>query len=64
MLRKLTCALRMNIAGDDYSLIWDPRLIHKFDANPMNYDAPEPAKVDKVTDQDLKINFVNYLKVC
>jgi hypothetical protein len=51
------------IVGDDYSLIWDPRLIHKFDAPPMNYDAPDPPRVSKVTDQHLKDNFIDYLKV-
>jgi hypothetical protein len=51
------------LKGDDYSLIWDPRLIHKYDAPPMDYDAPPPVQVDRVTDQDLIENFVNYLKV-
>lgn len=29
----------------------------------MSYDAPPPAQVDRVTDQDLIENFVSYLKV-
>jgi hypothetical protein len=49
-------------AGDDYSLIWDPRLFHKHDDPPMNYDAPDPPRVSKVTDQHLKDNFVDYLR--
>ena len=29
----------------------------------MSYNAPEPIAVDKVTEEDLKNNFVDYLKV-
>jgi RNA-dependent RNA polymerase len=52
-----------DLDGDDYSLIWDPRLIHNYDTPPMDYSAPPPKEVAVITAKDLQDNFVDYLKV-
>lgn len=51
-----------DLDGDDYTLVWDERLMFGSNVEPMNYDAPKPLTVDVVMEQHVKENFVNYLK--
>lgn len=51
-----------DLDGDDYTLIWDPRFLIRENSPPMDYTAPEPVRVPRVTMADVCENFVNYLK--
>jgi RNA-dependent RNA polymerase len=51
-----------DLDGDDYTLIWDPRFLIRQNSSPMDYTAPEPIRVPRVTMADVCENFVNYLK--
>src|SRR3954465_11565266 len=45
-----------------YSIIWDERLIPELrNCDPMNYDAPEPEKVEQVEIEHIQKFFVNYI---
>lgn len=52
-----------DLDGDIYSLIYDHRLIPKFNESPMSYDAPrQPHQTEKVTCEQIQDFFVNYMK--
>ncbi|KAJ9096569.1 hypothetical protein QFC19_007101 [Naganishia cerealis] len=51
-----------DLDGDDYTLIWDPKLIIERNAMPMDYTPPDPTRVDRVSLPFIKANFVNHLK--
>lgn len=51
-----------DLDGDDYSLIWDKRLLFQANHEPMDYTAPPPRKVDRVTQEHICENFVYYEK--
>jgi RNA-dependent RNA polymerase len=51
-----------DLDGDDYTLIWDSRLLIRENSPPMDYTAPKPIRVPRVTMTDVCENFVNYLK--
>ncbi|WVQ80183.1 hypothetical protein IAT38_002288 [Cryptococcus sp. DSM 104549] len=51
-----------DLDGDDYTLIWDQRFVQTlkvYDA--MDYTAPPPIRVNKVTQSHLNENFVQYI---
>nr|XP_019011562.1 RNA-dependent RNA polymerase 1 [Kwoniella pini CBS 10737]OCF50343.1 RNA-dependent RNA polymerase 1 [Kwoniella pini CBS 10737] len=51
-----------DLDGDDYTLIWDQRFVRPLNVyEPMDYEAPIPVKVAKVTQTDLNENFVSYI---
>ncbi|RIA85008.1 putative RNA-dependent RNA polymerase 1 [Glomus cerebriforme] len=50
-----------DLDGDDFTLIYDKQLIPKKVYEPMNYRSPKLTTVDKVTMDDIKTFFVNYL---
>jgi hypothetical protein len=47
-------------AGDDFTLIWDPIFFFKLNHPPMDYEAPPPIRVLKVTQQDIKQVYFGY----
>jgi RNA-dependent RNA polymerase len=51
-----------DLDGDDYTLIWDSKLIIENNAMPMDYTPPDPTRVDRVSLPFIKANFVNHLK--
>jgi RNA-dependent RNA polymerase len=51
-----------DLDGDDYTLIWDPKLLIEENALPMDYTPPDPTRVDRVSLPFIKANFVNHLK--
>ncbi|CAG8497276.1 1681_t:CDS:2 [Cetraspora pellucida] len=51
-----------DLDGDDFTIIYDPNLMPKIkNFEPMNYGAPQPLLVDKVTIDDVKKFFLNYI---
>ncbi|RXK35060.1 hypothetical protein M231_07680 [Tremella mesenterica] len=51
-----------DLDGDDYTLIWDQRFVQPLKVfQAMNYTAPPPLRVPKVTQQHLNENFVQYI---
>ncbi|RHZ65049.1 hypothetical protein Glove_319g157 [Diversispora epigaea] len=51
-----------DLDGDDFTLIHDPRLIPRGEiVEAMNYEAPQPAFVPRVTIDHVKKFFVNYI---
>ncbi|CAI2178873.1 1603_t:CDS:2 [Funneliformis geosporum] len=51
-----------DLDGDDFTIIYDERLMPKIrNHEPMNYEAPKPDLVDKVTMTHIKQFFVNYI---
>jgi len=51
-----------DLDGDDFTMIWDRRLIPKIkNFTPMEYEAPEPYTVNKVTITHVKNFFMNYI---
>lgn len=51
-----------DLDGDDYSLIWDKRLLFAGNHEPMDYTAPPPREVERVTQEHICDNFVYYMK--
>ncbi|WWD19157.1 hypothetical protein CI109_103615 [Kwoniella shandongensis] len=51
-----------DLDGDDYTLIWDQRFVEPLRMyEPMDYKAPPPKTVLRVTQTDLNENFVQYI---
>ncbi|ORY35716.1 RNA dependent RNA polymerase-domain-containing protein [Naematelia encephala] len=51
-----------DLDGDDYTLIWDQEFVRPLRVyGAMDYKAPPPKRVDKVTQADLNENFVQYM---
>ncbi|KAK8854698.1 hypothetical protein IAR55_003437 [Kwoniella newhampshirensis] len=51
-----------DLDGDDFTLIWDQRFVEPLKMyQPMDYKAPPPKKVEKVTQLHLNENFVQYI---
>lgn len=52
-----------DLDGDDYTLIWDERLLPKKVANPANYTPPNPFLVKKqVQKRHVMQFFIDYIK--
>ncbi len=51
-----------DLDGDDYTLIWDPRLLPIYEAEPADYTAPIPVKVPRVTIENVKDFFIDYIR--
>lgn len=51
-----------DLDGDDYTLIWDKKLIPKFKAEPADYTPPDPIKVSRVSLDNVKDFFVDYIR--
>ncbi|ORX38450.1 RNA dependent RNA polymerase-domain-containing protein [Kockovaella imperatae] len=51
-----------DLDGDDFTLIWDQRFVQPLRVHqPMDYTAPEPIRVDRVSQEHLNENFVQYI---
>jgi len=51
-----------DLDGDDYTLIWDRQLLPTDQAEPADYTTPTPVKVNKVTLDNVKDFFVDYIR--
>ncbi|RSH88373.1 uncharacterized protein EHS24_000913 [Apiotrichum porosum] len=51
-----------DLDGDDYTIIWDQRFVQPLKVyEAMDYSAPKPLTVERVTQSDLNENFVQYI---